>query len=285
MRKKGDTTMEKVIQIPLTEIRFFGGAYGIGYFRVRPQKVEELAESIREIGIQTPLIVRPDEHGAAKYELIAGQTRFTAAKRIGLETVPCVIRNLDDQAALCIYGESNRYRNDITITEKAFMARYTAEYTDSKKSKTDPQVRTANFDEAKERQLRRYIRLTYLTLGMRNLVDSKKISIKAGCAASYLPYEIQDKIVNALRGQQLTLTQETVERIRSVYDNQRRPYGKTLTMREVSSMIEQTQPEKAGMTHVAISKHVIRSLPLEYQSRKAYEPLIEELLKNFSEEN
>lgn len=294
--------MEKIIQIPVEEIRPFGGDYGIGYFRVRPEKVEELAESIRWMGILSPLIVRPDKSGVAKYELISGKTRLTAAKEIGLAKVPCVVRDLDDRAALALYGESNRYRDDITITEKAFMCRYEDEFKEAEKCKTDPRVRNANldgdeakkcksdlqvrnavFDETEERQRRRYIRLTYLTLGMRDLVDARKISIKAGCEASYLPYEMQDEIVYAMNGRQLVLTQEAVERMRSVYENQRKPYGKMLTAREVAAMIEGAQPKKEGKTHVAVSKRLLRSLPPEYQSRRAYEKLVENLLKNFSE--
>ena len=275
--------MEEILQIPITEIRPFGGEYGIGYFRVRPEKVAELAESIQWMGILAPLIIRPDQSGAAKYELISGRTRLTAAKQVGLDKVPCVIRDLDNKAALALYGESNRYRDDITITEKAFMIRYADEYVESKKCKTDLEVRNANFDETEERQRRRYIRLTYLTLGMRDLVDARKINIKAGAAASYLPYEIQDMIVHALSGRQLVLTQDAVEQMRSVYENKRRPYGKSLTMREVASMIEDAQPKKEGMTHVAVSKRLIRSLPPEYQSRRSYEQLVEKLLKNFSE--
>lgn len=206
-----------------------------------------------------------------------------------------MIRDLDDKAALALYGESNRYRDDITITEKAFMLRYAEEYAEAKKCKTDPQVgnakkrksdlqvRNANFDDVEERQRERYIRLTYLTLGMRDLVDARKINIKAGAAASYLPYEIQDMIVHAMSGRQLVLTQEVVEQMRSVYENQRKPYGKSLTMREVAAMIEEAQPTKEDKTHVAVSKRLIRSLPPEYQSRRSYEQLVEELLKNFSE--
>lgn len=275
--------MEKIIQVPITEIRPFGGDYGIGYFRVRPEKVAELAESIQWMGILAPLIIRPDQSGAARYELISGKTRLTAAQQVGLDKVPCVIRDLDDKAALALYGESNRYRDDITITEKAFMLRYAEEYAEAKKCKTAPECRNANFDETEERQRRQYKRLTYLTLGMRDLVDARKINIKAGAAASYLPYEIQDMIVHALSGRQLVLTQEVVEQMRSVYENQRKPYGKSLTMREVAAMIEEAQPTKEDKTHVAVSKRLIRSLPPEYQSRRSYEQLVEELLKNFSE--
>lgn len=273
---------EKITQIPITDIRPFGGEYGVGYFRVRTKKVAELAASIQWMGILAPLIVRPDQSGAAKYELISGKTRITAAKQVGLDKVPCVVRDLDDKAALFLYGESNRYRDDITITEKAFMVRYEDEYKEAEKCKTDPGVRNENFDEKDERQRRRYIRLTYLTLGMRDLVDVKKISIKAGAAASYLPYEMQDMIVHALSGRQLVLTQGAVEQMRSAYE-QRKPYGKSLTMREVAAMIEDAQPKKEGMTHVAVSKRLIRSLPPEYQSRRAYEQLVEKLLQNFSE--
>lgn len=274
--------MEKIIQIPIADIRSFGGEYGAGYFRVRPEKVEELAESIQWIGILSPLVVRPDQSGTAKYELISGKTRLTAAKQVGLDKVPCVVRDLDDQAAMALYGESNRYRDDITITEKAFMLRYADEYAETKKCKTDPQVRNAVFDEMEERQRRRYTRLTYLTLGMRDLVDTRKISIKAGCEASYLPYEIQDKIVYALTGRQLVLTQEMVEQMRDIYERQRKPFGKTLSVREVNDLIEDAQPKKEGMAHVAVSKQLLRSLPPEYQSRRAYEKLVENLLKDFS---
>lgn len=272
---------EEIRQIPITDIRPFGGDYGKSYFHMQQEKVEELADSIKSVGVLVPLIVRADASGKAKYELIAGKTRLTAAERVGLETVPCIIRQLDDDAALCLYGESNRYREDITITEKAFMVRYADEYTE--KCKTDPRVRNAIFDESEERQLRRYIRLTYLSLGMRQLVDVRKVSIKAGCEISYLPLDVQDRIVYILSGEQTVLSLEAAEKIRSLYDRKYKPFGKTMNTKELSDIIYTMQPERSRKAHLTVDKGIIKMLPPEYQSKKAYEMLVENLLKNFSE--
>lgn len=272
---------EEIRQIPITDIRPFGGDYGKSYFHMQQEKVEELADSIKSVGVLVPLIVRADASGKVKYELIAGKTRLTAAERVGLETVPCVIRQLDDDAALCLYGESNRYREDITITEKAFMVRYADEY--AEKCKTDPRVRNAIFDESEERQLRRYIRLTYLSLGMRQLVDVRKVSIKAGCEISYLPLDVQDRIVYILSGEQTVLSLDAAEKIRSLYDRKYKPFGKTMNTKELSDIIYTMQPERSRKAHLTVDKGIIKMLPPEYQSKKAYEMLVENLLKNFSE--
>lgn len=272
---------EEIRQIPIADIRPFGGEYGKAYFHIRPEKVDELSESIKTVGVLVPLIVRPDVGGKAKYELIAGRTRLTAAEQVGLETVPCVIRQLDDNEALCLYGESNRYREDITITEKAFMMRYADEY--AEKCKTDPQVRNAIFEESEERQLRRYIRLTYLSLGMRQMVDVRKVSIKAGCEISYLPLDMQDRIFHILSGEQTVLTQEAAERLRSLYEGEYKPFGKTMRIQELSDIIYAMQPERSRKAHLAVDRGIIKMLPPEYQSKKAYETLVENLLKNFSE--
>ncbi|NCE98191.1 ParB/RepB/Spo0J family partition protein [Emergencia sp. 1XD21-10] len=272
-----------VQEIPIQEIRLFGGDYGVAYFHLNKRKVAELVESIAEVGVLEPLIVRKDPTGAAAYELIAGRTRLTAAKQVGLETVPCMVCNLNDSKATCLYGESNRYREDITITEKAFMLRYFDEFVeDIEKVQNGGIRRNALFDDMNqmdEREKRRRIRLTYLVPRLRELVDCHKISISVGSEASYLPEEIQNRIYFELIGSRKILSQQAVREIRTAYQ-EKRPFGQTLTATEINQIIERNQNQNEKVK-IGISKEIIDRLPPEYQAPKEKEKLLENLIKKF----
>lgn len=276
---KGD----RVKLVPIKDIRAFGGEYAKGYFHIRPDKLKEIEDSIKEAGIIEPLIVRPDATGKAKYELIAGRTRITAAERIGLNKVPCIIWELSDEKALLLYGESNRYRDDMTITEKAFMYRYFQEHIE--KTQFGGIRRNAVFEEMdklSEREKHRRIRLTYLVPQMRELVDTHKVSINAATEISYLPAEVQEKVYLELAGSQKILTQDTARELRRLYEAEKKPYGLSLSQSEVDKLIGEGQKAKADRkSNMAISKTLLDRLPEAYRSSAEQERLIERLLEEF----
>lgn len=270
---------ERIREIDICDIRPFGGSYGKGYFHISRAKVDELEESIREAGILEPLILRPDSTGQAKYELIAGRTRLTAAGRAGVKKVPCLIKNLNDAEAIYLYGESNRYRDDITIIEKAYMLRYAREFEETKKMKNGEIRRNATFEnEIEDRDCRRYIRLTYLIPPLQDMVNSRRISIEAGVEASYLTEELQSEIYFNLNGSRKMLTVTMLRNIRKVYENELRPFGRKMNASEIDEFLSQ---KRVGKIKLSIPVELLRQLPPEFETKTEQEKLIEKLLQKY----
>lgn len=261
----------EITYINTEDIRFFGGEYCREYFHVSEKKIKELEASIARVGILEPLIVRSDPTGKTAYELIAGRTRLTAARRNGLTKVPCIIKKLTDSQATLAYGESNRYREDISITEKAYMLKYCLMYGEEE----------SLFAEASDREKRRILRLTYLSRGARYLVDVKKISIEAGAELSYLPAEIQEDVYLHISGSQKTLSPAAIRQMRELYEKEKKPYGLRLTADEIENIVNNHQKKKTACMRLCVSKKLIKRLPPEYHNRKQYEDLIESLLEAF----
>ncbi len=269
---------ERIREIDICDIRPFGGSYGKGYFHISRAKVDELEESIREAGILEPLILRLDPTGQAKYELIAGRTRMTAAGQAGLKKVPCLIKNLNDAEAIYLYGESNRYRDDITVIEKAYMLRYAREFEETKKMKNGEIRRNAIFDEIEDRDCRRYIRLTYLIPPLQDMVNSRRISIEAGVEASYLPEELQSEIYFNLNGSRKVLTVTMLRNIRKTYENEIRPFGRKMNATEIDDLLCQ---KRVGKIKLSIPAELLKQLPPEFETKTEQEKLIEKLLQKY----
>lgn len=271
----------KLAQIPISQIRSFGGDYGKAYFTVRREKVQELEESIRSYGILEPLIVRPDPLGEAAYELLAGRTRMQAAENIGLTEVPCLIKDYDGELSACVYGETNRYREVLSITEKAYMLRYDEEYK-VKKCNSVVHCQNALLEETGvgESMKRRYIRLTYLVPELQHLVNVKRISIDAAAAASYLPDDIQASLYFALDGTKLILTMQAIQKIKDLWENHRKPFGKTVRLNDVYTMITESQGIKEKV-NVSIAKDIVKALEEESGGRRECEKIIEKILENY----
>ena len=123
--------LEEVVEVPLEEIRDFGGSYGTNRFQIRQEKVEEVAKSIQVSGILTPCIVRNDKSGLAKYECIAGHTRRKAAELAGKRTIPVIIRDCSDEEAVEMMAATNQQREDLLPSEKGWI--YRIEYESMKR--------------------------------------------------------------------------------------------------------------------------------------------------------
>lgn len=171
------------------------------------EEMNQMVESIQQFGILNPLIVRPDENGT--YEIVSGHRRARAAELAGLTTVPAIVRQLDDDAAIILMVDSNLARENILPSEKAWSYKLKldamkrqGERTDltlrqvGTKSRSDEQIAQENGDSA--RQIQRYIRLTNLIPELLDMVDAKQISFNPAVELSYLkPFE-QTQFISAM---------------------------------------------------------------------------------------
>ncbi len=180
---KNDT---QITQVPISKLHAFAGH---PYKVLDDAEMDDLTESIREHGIMSPLLVRPLEDSPGEYEVISGHRRLHAAKLAGLEAVPASIREIDRDAAAVELVDSNLHREHILPSEKAFAYRLKLEALD-RRGKRCGQVghksRDAVSDTESGRTVQRYIRLTYLTPELLDLVDKGRIAFSVGVELSYL---------------------------------------------------------------------------------------------------
>lgn len=182
-------------------------------FKEHPFKVVDdeamlrTTESIAQYGVLTPLIARPLEDGS--YEIISGHRRAHAAELAGLTEVPVLVRQMDDDAATVLMVDSNLQRENILPSERAYAYKMKLEAMKHQGSRTDltssqvgtklrtDQVMAEELGESRN-QIQRYIRLTYLTPEVLDMVDQKQISFNPAVELSYLKAEEQEMFIQAM---------------------------------------------------------------------------------------
>ena len=206
-----DAKLEKIQEIPLSELH---------PFRNHPFKVKddeammETADSIKQYGVLVPAIARPDPEGG--YELVAGHRRRRASELAEKETMPVIIRDLDDDAATIIMVDSNLQRESLLPSERAFAYKMKLEAVKHQGARTDLTSRQVGeksqtsiqkvADQAGEsqRQVQRYIRLTELIPELMDMVDEKKIALNPAYELSFLKKEEQVDLLDAMDSEQAT---------------------------------------------------------------------------------
>ncbi len=202
---RADEQREKVVEIPLSELHPFKNHP----FKVKDDEaMMETADSIRQYGVLVPAIVRPDADGG--YELVAGHRRHHASELAGKETLPCIVRDLDDDAATIIMVDSNLQRESLLPSERAFAYKMKLEavkHQGERSDLTSPQVGqksswavnqvSADAGESKS-QIQRYIRLTELIPPLLDMVDEKKIALSPAYELSFLKPEEQVQLVETI---------------------------------------------------------------------------------------
>lgn len=218
-----DAQREKVVEIALSQLHPFQNHP----FQVRDdQAMQETADSIREYGVLVPAIARPDPNGG--YELIAGHRRHRASQLAGKETMPVIIRELDDDAATIIMVDSNLQRETLLPSERAFA--YKMKLEAMKRQAGRPSKNSAqlgrNFDGKESReilaeqvgqsrnQISRYIRLTELIPELLELVDERKIALNPAYELSFLKKEEQTKLLDAMEREQTTPSLSQAQRLK-----------------------------------------------------------------------
>lgn len=202
-----EAVTETVQRFPLSELHPFEGHP----FKVLDDEaMTETVESIRMVGITNPLIVRPDPDGG--YEIISGHRRRHAAELAGLDTIPVIVRELDDDAAVIMMVDSNLQRENILPSERAKAYKMKLEALKHQGSRSDLTCEqdAHKLDGKKSRDIiaeqagtskdsvRRFIRLTELIPEILDMVDEKKISMTPAVELSYLKPEEQRNFLEAM---------------------------------------------------------------------------------------
>ena len=215
-----DAQREKVQNIPLEELH---------PFRNHPFKVKDDAamqdtvDSVREYGVLVPAIARPDPSGG--YELIAGHRRHHASELAGKETMPVIVRDLDDDAATIIMVDSNLQREELLPSERAFAYKMKLEALKHQGARTDltsvqlGQKLSARDQVAKAAgesaiQIQRFIRLTELIPELLDVVDERKIALNPAVELSHLKKEEQTLLLEAMDSEQATPSLSQAQRLK-----------------------------------------------------------------------
>ena len=162
-------------------------------------EMEELAQSVRENGILSPVIVRPLESGPDRYEIVSGHRRVRAAQKAGLTEGPAFVFDISREEAAILLVDSNLHRERLLPSEKAFAYRLKMEALKRQGKRTDltsdqvgPKLTAKEIsDNDSASQVKRYIRLTHLSRELLNLMDEGKIAFSVGVELSYLPPDMQ----------------------------------------------------------------------------------------------
>ena len=199
-----DAKLEKVQQIPLGELHPFKNH---PFKVIDDEAMLRTVESIAQFGVLSPAIARPRPEGG--YELVSGHRRHHAAAQAGLDTMPVIVRDLDDDAAVCLMVDSNLQRESILPSERAFAYKMKLEAMKHQGSRTDltssqfgtklrtDQVMANELGESRNR-IQRYIRLTYLIPELLEKVDNKEIAFNPAVEISYLTEDEQRDFLEAL---------------------------------------------------------------------------------------
>lgn len=215
-----DTQREKVQNIPLEELHPFKNHP----FKVKDDAaMQDTVDSVREYGVLVPAIARPDPDGG--YELIAGHRRHHASELAGKETMPVIVRDLDDDAATIIMVDSNLQREELLPSERAFAYKMKLEALKHQGARTDltsSQVGTRlRADELiaqqlgeSRNQIQRFIRLTELIPTLLDMVDEHKIAFNPAVELSYLKKEEQTLLLEAMDSEQATPSLSQAQRLK-----------------------------------------------------------------------
>ena len=217
---RADAQREKVLEIPLSELHPFKDHP----FKVKDDEaMMETADSVRQYGVLVPAIARPDPEGG--YELVAGHRRHRASELAGKETMPVIVRDLDDDAATIIMVDSNLQRESLLPSERAFAYKMKLEAVKHQGARTDltsrqvgGKLEMADVIGAKAgdsgRQVQRYIRLTELIPELLDMVDEKKIAFNPAYELSFLKKEEQVQLLDAMDIEQATPSLSQAQRLK-----------------------------------------------------------------------
>lgn len=267
---RADEHREKVVEIPLAQLHPFKNHP----FKVKDDEaMADTAESIRQYGVLVPAIARPDTNGG--YELIAGHRRHHASEIAGMETMPVIVRDLDDDAATIIMVDSNLQRENILPSERAFAYKMKLEAMKrqaGRPSKENSVPVGQNFEGKTSRelladkspdsntQIQRYIRLTELIPPVLDMVDSGKIAFRPAVELSYLSKEQQQSLYDTMECEDCTPSLAQAIKMKEFSRD-----GK-LTVEIILSIMQEEKPnqrEQFKMPKERISKYFAPGTPAQ----------------------
>ena len=270
---RADAQRERVQEIPLDQLKPFRNHP----FKVRDdQRMLDTVDSIREYGVLVPAIARPDPEGG--YELISGHRRKRGCEMAGLQTMPVIIRDLDDDAAVLVMVDSNIQREELLPSERAFAYKMKLEALKHQGARSDLTSRQVvgklemadvvgqNACES-GRQVQRYIRLTELISELLDMVDERKLAFNPAVEVSYLKRDEQRMLLEAMDAEQTTPSLSQAQRLKKFSQEGR------LTEEAMSAIM--SEEKKGDMDKVTLRSDTLRRyFPKSYTPKQMEQTII-----------
>ena len=265
---------EQVQQIPIDELFPFKNHP----FKVLDdESMQRTVESVELYGVLSPLIARPRPEGG--YEIISGHRRQHAAQLAGLETLPVIVRNMDDDAAVLLMVDSNLQRENILPSERAFAYKMKLEALKNQGARSDltsrqvvgkleaaDLVRKGN--EESGRQVQRFIRLTNLIPELLDMVDEKKIAFNPAVELSYLDESQQRDFLEAMEDTQNAPSLSQAQQLKKLAQQREFSYEKAFDV--------MGQEKKSEKDTVTIKNETLRKyFPRSYTPKQMEEKIIQ----------
>ena len=270
---RADAQRERVQEIPLDQLKPFKNHP----FKVRDdQRMLDTVDSIREYGVLVPAIARPDPEGG--YELISGHRRKRGCEMAGLQTMPVIIRNLDDDAAVLVMVDSNIQREELLPSERAFAYKMKLEalkHQGARMDLTSCQVGTklradeklAESVNESARTVQRFIRLTELISELLDMVDERKLAFNPAVEVSYLKRDEQRMLLEAMDAGQTTPSLSQAQRLKKFSQEGR------LTEEAMSAIM--SEEKKGDMDKVTLRSDTLRRyFPKSYTPKQMEQTII-----------
>lgn len=210
-QERQDAKLEKIQILPLTELHPFRNHP----FQVRDDdEMDKMVDSVKEYGVMTPAIVRPRKDGG--YEIVAGHRRCHASQRAGVETMPCIVRDMDDDTAIILMVDSNCQREHILPSEKAkayqmkleAVKRKAGRPSKNNSAQVGPNLWASEkvaADAGESRsQVKRFIALNNLTPALMQMVDAGRLKTTPTVELSYLTPEEQEDFLSYMESEGCT---------------------------------------------------------------------------------
>ena len=291
--ERQDAKLEKIQILPLSELHPFEGHP----FQVRDDdEMDKMVDSVKEYGVMTPAIVRPRRDGG--YEIVAGHRRCHASQRAGVDTMPCIVRDMDDDTAIILMVDSNCQREHILPSEKAKAYQMKLEAIKRQGRRSDltsgqvgPKLeeRRSNQIVAEKagesvKQVQRFIRLNNLTPDLMQLVDDGRLKTTPAVELSYLTPEEQEEFLSYMEEEGCTpslsqaqklkavskdsvLTKDKIHEIMSARSPSVKPREPQLTI--AVSKVERYFPK--GCSYEQMESTILKLLENYYRKRQDYE--------------
>ena len=245
-------------------------------YKVRDDEaMRDMVESVKQYGVLSPAIARPMPDGG--YELVSGHRRKRACELAGLETMPVIVRELDDDAAAILVVDSNLQREDLLTSERAFAyklkleaIRHQGERTDLTSAQVGPKLtaaeKVAEESPDSKSQIKRYIRLTELIPPLLDKVDERKIAFNPAYELSFLTKDEQTMLLDAMDSEQATPSLSQAQRLKQF---SQRGELNAAVMRAIMS------EEKKEVERVTLKSETLRKyFPASYTPKRMEETII-----------
>ena len=284
-QERQDAKLEKIQILPLSELYPFEGHP----FQVRDdEEMNKMVDSVKEYGVMTPAIVRPRRDGG--YEIVAGHRRCHASQRAGVDTMPCIVRDMDDDTAIILMVDSNCQREHILPSEKAKAYEMKLEAIKRQGRRSDltsgqvgPKLeeRRSNQIVAEKagesvKQVQRFIRLNKLTPDLMQLVDDGRLKTTPAVELSYLTPEEQEEFLSYMEEEGCTPSLSQAQKLKAA--SKESVLTKDTIHEIMSARSPSVKPREPQLT-IAVSK-VERYFPKGFTSDQM-QNLIVKLLENY----